>query len=529
MTENPPAPTLRFTDRPYLAWGVLALVTFLGTWWRLAGIGESLWLDELHTAWTISGNLADVPQRAAWGNYSPAYFFVTGAFVKVLGMTEFALRFPSLCSGVALIPLAYAAIVVWTRSRVAGLLAAWLIAADGTFLLFAQEARPYAIIQLLGLIHVLVFWSMLQNPTWGRRALWIAIGVALFFLHYTALLLVVAEFVAFGFLVLCGKNRPRYRAVPFMLDLGLMLLACSPAGFHLMEIAERRDNWKAFVPQRPASEVFTGFPFPLVVYVYLPAGLAILAALFRRIVRLVPAMMKFDWRLIVVLGCWFLVPVGAAWLVTHLDVARLLYPRYVIAASLAPILAAALACSSGGDRWTRLALAFAVAATVVVADRVRLHSVQVQPCLMWHPYTTRGAENWRDAVRYLNARPDGREQPVFVQSCLIEADALEKGGDATLADYCLFPVASAVYPLDTEGRPIWPLRSSRRLVPDPQSLDSAAELGGAWLIVRGPGQWADKTLHRFAQAAAAHGLSVGLADRKYLQGVQIYRVTVARR
>ena len=47
-----------------------------------AGVGirgwqttESLWLDELHTGWTVAGTWSDVSDRAAAGNQTPCYFW----------------------------------------------------------------------------------------------------------------------------------------------------------------------------------------------------------------------------------------------------------------------------------------------------------------------------------------------------------------------------------------------------------------------------------------------------------------------
>ena len=81
---------------------LVALATLLGTAVRLYQVGESLWVDELHTAWVISDRLVDLPHRAAMGNTSPLYFYLPWAATRLFGVGEFAVRLPSLAAGIAL-------------------------------------------------------------------------------------------------------------------------------------------------------------------------------------------------------------------------------------------------------------------------------------------------------------------------------------------------------------------------------------------------------------------------------------------
>jgi 4-amino-4-deoxy-L-arabinose transferase-like glycosyltransferase len=80
----------------------LTAILALGAFLRLWQAGESLWIDELHTSWVVSGKLSEVLPRAAMGNQSPLYFWGMWLLVQVTGQSEWTLRLPSLLAGIAL-------------------------------------------------------------------------------------------------------------------------------------------------------------------------------------------------------------------------------------------------------------------------------------------------------------------------------------------------------------------------------------------------------------------------------------------
>lgn len=508
---------------------LLGIVTLVGLLLRIAQVDESLWLDELHTAWTISGGLADIPHRAAMGNYSPVYFLLPWATSHTIGFSEFALRLPSVVPGVLLMPLAYFAVVRWTASRSAALLAAWIVALEANFIFYAQEARPYALIQLLGLVHVIVFWSVLQAPTWRKRVALVSLAALLFYLHYTGLMIVVAEIVAYVAVWVLSRNRPGYRPLQFVTDFALVALACLPASGHLLEIAARRENWKAFIEPRPMAELATSYPFPIVLYVFVPAGVAVVVALIRRTLRMVPILGKTDWQLLVVLICWYLVPAGVAWFATSADLAPLFFRRYLMVASLAPVMVAGVVCAWGATPRIRIGIAMFVAAAIVVADWGGYHVGTVTAYRNHGKFSQRSMEDWRGVVRYVNSVEDASQHPVFVQSGLIEANGLAAGGDAALSEYCLLPVKTAIYPIDDRKRRIWPLRNGPPLTTDPDALATAVDCGGAWLIVRGQADWADRVFRYLTTALRDTRVDVDQIRKKSFSGVHVYHVELSRR
>ena len=147
------------------------VITALAAAARLIAIGEPLWVDELHTTWAVTGDWQDLLRRAAQGNQSPLYFAVVRPFVLLLGPSEFAVRLPSFLAGVLLVPAVYYATRQIVGDGKAAVFAALLVAIDRTSLFYGHEARVYAVLQLLGVLHVTVFHRLWTSPriTWRRR------------------------------------------------------------------------------------------------------------------------------------------------------------------------------------------------------------------------------------------------------------------------------------------------------------------------------------------------------------------------
>src|SRR5206468_6541242 len=96
---------------------------------RIPPLRESLWLDELHTAWCAVGPLDEVARRAAIGNQGPLFFWLEWLFLGILGPSELSLRLMSFVSG-SLLPLAIFLLARRWKLETAGLVAAGLLAVD---------------------------------------------------------------------------------------------------------------------------------------------------------------------------------------------------------------------------------------------------------------------------------------------------------------------------------------------------------------------------------------------------------------
>ena len=570
-TKNTLAASLRLADHPYLAWGAVCLITGVGTWWRLAGIGESLWLDELHTAWVVADGGGQLVSRAAVGNQSPVYFALVWSVARLAGASEFWLRLPSVLAGVALVAGVYWAIVRWTGSFSAGLLASLLVAVDRHCVFYGQEARPYALVQLVGLLHVVLFAGLLRwttngtdgrngaNGTDGRkearlfpksrasqggrlalRLAWIATGALLFYLHYTAVLLVAAEVVAYGLsrfrladasgfeTAAAGRevvdHSVCYRWRQLALDLTLLALCFLPAVPHLREIAQRRENWFSFVPARWVWRIWEiGDLFPL--HVYLLAPLAVLAASWAcariRRSRQPPAADSRgpDARWFLLALCWLLVPLTLAWLATALGSTPLFFHRYVIVSAVAPIVWAALCCAACPSGVWR-----GVCALVVVSAAVHHGGIVRQ---WWQDGRVVGDRNqdWRSAVAYVNEHA-GATAPLFVRSGLIEAEHWYASEDSVRREFCLLPVLG-LYRLDRPRELLFPLPKSPPAVLSSEAHRRVLACREAWCLVLG----GEPSLARFEASLKSSwqraGVPLSSVQRQSFGDVAVFRIRVA--
>jgi mannosyltransferase len=452
---------------------------------RWPPIHESLWIDELHTAWCAVGSLDEVAPRAAIGNQSPLFFWLEWLLVRALGPSELSLRLPSLVAGTLLPLVVYLLAARWSTGGV-GLVAAVLVCVDPLAIFYSTEARPYALVQLLVVMHMAAAAEMLERPSHWLRALWIGSGVVLFHLHYTAALLVAAPLIMLWGCRLLGRRETDYRLQSLIVDAAIMAVLCLPAVGNLAFIFSRRANWATFVEQEPVWAVFDWWPWAL-------GGCYVAAALIidRAICRQPPITRQST--LSVITLCWFVIPVSIAWILTRTDVARLFYVRYLLGCFPAAVLFAALCIGLAPWRWSRSLVGVSLVAVAVwssgIVEQVRDGGRVIE---------LRG-EDWRSCIVWLNDQLQHHRYPVVVASGLIEAHELSQPHDDLLEEYCLFPLTS-LYQIEADRSDLFPIAMRGPLALDPVAEMLIVHRGGAWLVVRGDNE-AGRTL---ADAICAH-------------------------
>ena len=563
-------------DRRFLVG--LVLVMLLGAWLRGVQLNESLWLDELHTAWTVCDGWTEIAWRAGIGNQSPLYFFGVSLATRIGGLGEVTLRLPSLVAGVALVGLAGWLVFRWTGLRIAGLLTALLVAVGHTSVFYAQEARPYAWVQLLGLIHVAAFAQLLARPRLVWRAVWIASAVVMYYLHYTAVLVLGAEIVAYGFLqgvaawsqrkgrlrgtpatgqaagvdapepVPISENwKPAYQFRRFAADLSLVALGMLPSLSHVAQIAARRDAWSMFIGNNPApARIFS--LFPLDIYLLLPVGIGIAAwacVLVRRLTRRVidrsdtgaardagrsePNRHRcatnsggIDPRVLVVALCWLFVPVTIAWTATVSDVARLFFLRYVVVSAIAPAVLSGLMLRFYPSCLSR------VVGSVAVVVALTWHSGLVQQFAVDGRVIGDRNQDWRGAILLLQQRATAPRVPIFVRSGLIEADRLRDDDAPQLREYCLLPVRG-IYRLELPAEDLIPLPTSRSSELTVEQVRRVATAGEAFFLLLGSPRSIARQQQQVSDSLSAQGLATSPAEHHAFGDVAVVRFVVRGR
>ncbi len=447
----------------------LTLIVLVGLLLRCWQAGESLWLDELHSSWVVADSLAEVAPRAREGNQSPLYFYLLWGLVQLLGHSATTLRLISLVAGTALIAAAGLLVRRWSGSSAAGLLAAWLVAVSTDCIFYAQEARPYALVQLSALGHALLFVTVLEHPWWWRRAAWVASGAWLFYLHYTAALLLVAELVFLLAWWVIGRGKLTYRWRQALVDGLLLALCCRPAAGHLLAIAARRENW---------SEVFHAWPLvPSLRTLLLLGGavpvaaLAVAAAAHLQRRQPQPTAAVVAWSAV-----WFAVPIALAWAATFSGLAALFAVRYIVASVVGAVVFAALVQSgfrAPAYRW--------MMALLLVAGSL-YGSGMVPQYLRDGRLHTERREHWDQATRWLGRQLGEQPRPVLLCPGLLEDDLLRDSPvEPRLRAYCLLPL-SGLYSIGDVT--MEPLPTARDVTLSPSQLRLVGQSGTCWLVVR---------------------------------------------
>ncbi len=150
---------------------------------RLIGINaQSLWYDEAASLAQSDGTLLEVYTRTAMDNYPPLHNLLLWVVTHTLGSAEWALRLPSLLLGVLNVWVLYA-LAARLEGRMAGLLAALLLALSAYHIYYSVEARMYALLAFASTLFALAVVEDLkaEQPRLAWRSFLAA--VALFYSH----------------------------------------------------------------------------------------------------------------------------------------------------------------------------------------------------------------------------------------------------------------------------------------------------------------------------------------------------------
>lgn len=166
----------------------------LGAALRFSTLGaRSFWLDEALTVDILeegfTGMLSRLDENGGGG---PVYFLLAWPWTQLFGTSEVGLRSLSALIGTATVPVAYWAAREVASHRVATIAAA--LAATSPLLVWqAQEARPYALLILMGGASFALFVRARREPEGGAPAAWAVISALLVATHYVAVFMLVVE------------------------------------------------------------------------------------------------------------------------------------------------------------------------------------------------------------------------------------------------------------------------------------------------------------------------------------------------
>lgn len=183
---------------------ILGLVLFT---WDLDR--ESLWQDELYTVRTIGNSIFGIIHNSVVQDLNPPlYYLILHVWSIVFGVSETALRFPSAVFGVITVGLVYYLGTMLWAGR-AGLYAGLLTAISSYLLPYAQEARCYSLLAMLGVLSMIALWKMMFGGS--RRWFWMYVvtSVLMLYCHSYAMFHLFAQVVFVGSLYFLDQSRFR--------------------------------------------------------------------------------------------------------------------------------------------------------------------------------------------------------------------------------------------------------------------------------------------------------------------------------
>ncbi len=502
-------------------------------------LSESLWLDELHTSWSIRGDSwRQIASRAAAGNQTPLYFWTVATIAQTLGpSTDWIVRTLSIVAWVGAIllvvrlfnavprvapptedssPSSSLQSARFSTNQPPGPLfvigvVAWIVV-DRLQWFYATEARPYALVQLITLAGWYCVVSLQQtarapmgtNQSRTKQVWlvggWTMLAIVSVYLHLTALLPVGCQWLVGCAVLVARPEQPitteRHNAkslISWFVAGSAVAIACLPVVSIAAPVWQRRAQWASFASDTSLANGLAMFP---VLAILSPILIAVLIDRCWPIRKLRDGTKSSDnaqgarwlWWC-AMLGPWLL-----AWTLAAFEIAPMFHRRFVIASALPLVIVGAMELKRVHLAYLRGVTLVAVAVAVVFSQG----SVGI-----WRQGYLVGqlrGENWRGAAAWLSHQIEPGER-VLCSSGLIEATNVTLPLESELAEYLAFPLGGVYQVRDSAGdlAPVTALLADAELWAEqifssvPQSpeqnspplpeQENAAEI--YWLVYRG--------------------------------------------
>lgn len=242
----------------------LIVLLLLATLLRLHALDvKNLWNDEIATlAHATAGDVGDVLSSVLDKELpAPPLHFLLIHFFILVSDSDFFLRFLSVAFGILAIAAAYG---LGTRlfGRETGFLSALLLAISPFHIRYSQEARCYTLLALLSMLSLYCLWRAIFG---GEPRCWpgfVAFTTLNVYTHLFALLVLLAEVIFVGGVLLCAafprKGPPQSRRVALRFVASLLVIAvlCAPMMPYLFQGMSRQVGLAAMGGRMDATPGF---------------------------------------------------------------------------------------------------------------------------------------------------------------------------------------------------------------------------------------------------------------------------------
>jgi 4-amino-4-deoxy-L-arabinose transferase-like glycosyltransferase len=433
---------------------VLAILT-LGGFLRLYHLdGYGLWSDEFVTEMIVSKNSLldlvktcfEIPQPMP-----PFYFLLDRLVVGCLGPSEISLRLPSAVFSLLTVYMVFSIGKILFNAEI-GAFGALLCAINSTQIVYAQNARPYALCLLLSSASILTFLKWLRKGTPLNATGYVLSTTLLFYTHYIFFPLFLVQNLYFFFLLRSRQPGRIPEAPPpdwrrwliLQSCVGIMLLPLSPQVGKIIE-ARRSLNWAFQLPQFKDFFLFlnpdTFFFSATITLILLGVGvyfrgvsLKCEALLRGRATSSLGTHPSLPSPSLMFLMLWYLVPLSLFFFLGRTSGINLFVERYLILSSLPtylliPSLALYLVREVVGRIFLAVFLLYYTAVTPVAYLSQKGEFSAGVP----------GGNEWRETLAVLK-NPEFSSPLFLFQSPFIESDQLNFESDPMLFHYLSAPL-----------------------------------------------------------------------------------------
>lgn len=163
---------------------------------RLINLNQSLWLDEAVQAITAQNSISSIFQEITGDFHPPLYHFLMHYWVRLFGISEIALRMPSVLFGVGTVYLIYKISNLSSLHR-PKYLSAILLATAPFHIYYSQEARMYSLVTFFTTASFYFFLKIIRESSFSIKK-WIFVFYFIFsalavYTDYYAWLAILAQ------------------------------------------------------------------------------------------------------------------------------------------------------------------------------------------------------------------------------------------------------------------------------------------------------------------------------------------------